>query len=242
MVLLECSEHTSSRSLRKRNPACFGQRIAISKVSRPSTTAVGHRSTVLLLVTDSVQLRTQSCSDPSLCISPTAPGRAIVAVRLGTALRQSDRAAPSSRGRSPVARFAFLIHSLGRGRYWRMAVVLDEISVALEARDAAINCLRSWRVDVGRDLFGVWTAEIRFGRIGRRGRAMRHRFDSEAEARSFLRARLRRRQGLVRRLGVRYRVVETSPTAVPLLALVGLLPASATADRSMDRRSPTASC
>jgi hypothetical protein len=70
---------------------------------------------------------------------------------------------------------------------------------------------------------------------------MRHRFDSEEEARSFLRARLRRRQSLVRRLGVRYRVVDTSRTAVPLLALVGLLPASATADRSMDSRSAAAS-
>jgi predicted DNA-binding WGR domain protein len=165
-----------------------------------------------------------------------------VAVRPGTArLQPSDRATPSSRGLSPVARLAFLIHSLGRGRYWRMAVVLDEISVALEARDAAINCLRSWRVDVGRDLFGVWTAEIHFGRIGRRGRALRHRFDSEEEARSFVRARLRRRQSLVRRLGVRYRVVGTSPAAVPLLALVGLIPASAAADRSMDCRSATAS-
>jgi hypothetical protein len=40
---------------------------------------------------------------------------------------------------------------------------------------------------------------------------------------------------------VSYRVVGSSPTAVPLLALVGLMPASAAADRSMDRRSATAS-
>jgi hypothetical protein len=34
--------------------------------------------------------------------------------------------------------------------------------------------------------------------------------------------------------------VGTSPAAVPLLALVGLMPASAAADRSMDRRSANA--
>jgi predicted DNA-binding WGR domain protein len=104
--------------------------------------------------------------------------------------------------------------------------VLNEISVELEARDASINCQRSWRVDARSDLFGLWAAEVRFGRIGTSGRVMRHHFDSEHEARSFVRARLRRRQSLVRRVGVRYQLVRASPAALTLVALVGLMPRS----------------
>jgi predicted DNA-binding WGR domain protein len=116
----------------------------------------------------------------------------------------------------------FLIHSpTGKRGGW---VVLNEISVELEARDASINCQRFWEIAAGPDLFGEWTAEVRFGRIGAAGRMMRHRFDSEEDARSFVRARLLRRRSLVDRLGVSYRVLTASPAVAALVALVGLAP------------------
>jgi predicted DNA-binding WGR domain protein len=114
-----------------------------------------------------------------------------------------------------------VLDSFSWGKACELQIVLNEISVELEARDASVNCQRSWRVAAGRDLFGAWTAEVHFGRLGTRGRAMRHRFESEEETRSFVRARLRRRQSLVRRLGVRYRLVHASPAALTLVALAG---------------------
>jgi hypothetical protein len=44
--------------------------------------------------------------------------------------------------------------------------VRDEISIELQAKDPEVNRLRSWHVEAGPDLFGVWIAKVRFGRIG----------------------------------------------------------------------------
>jgi hypothetical protein len=100
--------------------------------------------------------------------------------------------------------------------------VIDEISLELRAVEHAMNCSRSWRVEAGPDLFGIWVASVRFGRIGTAGRAVRYEFSSEAEARAFIRAGLRRRQSAKRRIGVAYRRITASITAEPLLALVGI--------------------
>jgi predicted DNA-binding WGR domain protein len=137
----------------------------------------------------------------------------------------------------PVARFSFLIHSPVDGSgVVGSAVVLNEISVELEARDASINCQRSWCVDAGPDLFGTWTAEVRFGRIGGSGRTMRHHFPSEELARSFVRARLCRRQSLVHRLRVRYCVIQASPAALALIEVAGLMPEKHEGAQTVDRR------
>jgi predicted DNA-binding WGR domain protein len=100
--------------------------------------------------------------------------------------------------------------------------VLYEISIALQACDPAANRHRSWRVEAGRDLFGQWWARVCFGRIGCRGRTMRHEFGSEAEARAFVRRGLRRRRGSIKRCGVAYRLIEASSAAAPLLAITGI--------------------
>jgi predicted DNA-binding WGR domain protein len=80
--------------------------------------------------------------------------------------------------------------------------LIDEISIELQAKDADANRLRSWRVEAGPDLFGVWLTKVRFGRIGAADRALGYHFASEAEARSFVRSRLRRRGTAKRRIGV----------------------------------------
>jgi predicted DNA-binding WGR domain protein len=64
----------------------------------------------------------------------------------------------------------------------RCLVMMNEIFIGLEAKDPEANRLRSWQVEAGPDLFGVWTVKVCFGRIGTVGRAVRHDFASEAEA------------------------------------------------------------
>ena len=81
---------------------------------------------------------------------------------------------------------------------------------------------RAWRIETGPDLFGVWVTTVRFGRIGAADRALSYQFASEAEVRSFVRTRLRRRGTAKRRIGVAYRVIAASPEAQPLLHLTGL--------------------
>jgi hypothetical protein len=65
-------------------------------------------------------------------------------------------------------------------------------------------------------------ARVTFGRIGCQGRTQRHDFDDEAATSAFIRARLRRRGTAEKRLSIRYRVVEASSNAQPLLRLVGV--------------------
>ena len=101
--------------------------------------------------------------------------------------------------------------------------MIDEISIELQAKDPEVNRLRSWHVEAEPDLFGVWIAKVRFGRIGTVGRVVRYDFASEAEARSFVRVRLRRRQTAKRRIGVPYRLIAASPVAEPPLQLIGLV-------------------
>ena len=99
---------------------------------------------------------------------------------------------------------------------------MTEILIELHAYDLALNRRRAWRVVAGADLFGLWIADVGFGRIDTAGRMMRHEFTSEAAAIRFVRRGLHRRATAVRRLGVPYRPVETSPTADRLLAMTGL--------------------
>lgn len=90
--------------------------------------------------------------------------------------------------------------------------------IELQARNPAANCLRQWRIELERDLFGNWVADIRFGRIGLPGRALHRIFPSQAEALAFLRQRLRRRATAPIRIGVAYRYVRASHEALALLA------------------------
>ena len=100
--------------------------------------------------------------------------------------------------------------------------MIDDISIELQAKDVDANRLRAWRVEAGPDLFGVWVATVRFGRIGTADRALAYQFSSEAEVRSFVRTRLRRRGTAKRRIGVAYRLIAASTDAEPLLRVAGL--------------------
>jgi len=100
--------------------------------------------------------------------------------------------------------------------------MIDDFSIELQAKDVDANCLRAWRIEAGPDLFGVWVATVRFGRIGGADRVIAYEFASEADVRSFARTRLRRRGTAKRRTGVAYRVITASPDAEPLLQVQGL--------------------
>jgi predicted DNA-binding WGR domain protein len=99
---------------------------------------------------------------------------------------------------------------------------LPGMSIELRACDRRRNRYRAWRVEAGRDLFGRWNALVTFGRIGCDGRTQRHDFDSERATIAFVRACLRRRGTAERRLSVRYRIIDASPSALPLLRVLGL--------------------
>ena len=100
--------------------------------------------------------------------------------------------------------------------------MLDVIRIEMRACDPSRNCFRAWRIEAGQDLFGLWTASVSFGRIGRSGRRLSHAFPTETATLAFVRAGLRRRQTSVKRFGVPYRLTEASPAAAPLLELTGV--------------------
>lgn len=96
------------------------------------------------------------------------------------------------------------------------------LCIELHAVAPELNRFRLWRVEADQDLFGHWNARVTFGRIGCLGRTQRHDFDDEAATCAFIRACLRRRGTAEKRLSIRYRVVEASSGAQPLLRFVGL--------------------
>src|SRR5271154_957358 len=91
--------------------------------------------------------------------------------------------------------------------------MMAEMLIELRACDPAANRFRAWRLEVGQDLFGAWTAEVQFGRIGRPGRALLRAFAAERELRAFVAARLRRRATAPARIGVAYRCIAADVAA-----------------------------
>jgi predicted DNA-binding WGR domain protein len=80
------------------------------------------------------------------------------------------------------------------------------------------NIRRSYRLSLGCDLFGDWTVELRYGRIGQRGQERRIVCHSLEEARRLARAYLRRRMSAPRRIGCPYRIASFDPGQTDLLS------------------------
>jgi hypothetical protein len=83
----------------------------------------------------------------------------------------------------------------------------------LEARDPPRGCFRSYRLEAGPDLFGTWLVDATFGRIGTRGRTIRHVAIDEASARRIVKKRLQRRASAPKRIGVPYQLRELADPA-----------------------------
>ena len=86
--------------------------------------------------------------------------------------------------------------------------MLDAFRATLEAKNTATNCFRSYRLESGTDLFGIWVVEVTFVRIGARGRTLSYSVSDEAEARRLVRTNFRKRSSAPKRIGVAYEVTE----------------------------------
>jgi predicted DNA-binding WGR domain protein len=80
--------------------------------------------------------------------------------------------------------------------------------ICLQAVDRGRNVFRAWRLEVGRDLFGLLTLRVTFGRTGTDGRTVTKIARDDAQARETLRLMLVRRRRAPQRAGVAYRLVE----------------------------------
>lgn len=80
------------------------------------------------------------------------------------------------------------------------------------------NVRRTYRLGLGRDLFGDWMVELRYGRMGQRGQERRIACDSLEEAHRVVRTHLRRRVSAPRRIGCPYRVVSVDLGQTNLLS------------------------
>jgi predicted DNA-binding WGR domain protein len=86
--------------------------------------------------------------------------------------------------------------------------MLDAFSARLEARDPTKGHFRSYRLEAGTDLLGNWLVDITYGRIGTRGRRVRHVASNAAEAKKLVKHALRRRSTAKKRIGTGYRFLE----------------------------------
>jgi predicted DNA-binding WGR domain protein len=100
--------------------------------------------------------------------------------------------------------------------------VLAETSIGLEARNPLANRMRRWNVEIGQDLLGMWLVDVEFGRIGSKGRRMRHAFFDEPAAQAYVGRALRRRATAPVRIGVAYRCVHSSLAAQGLVSRAGI--------------------
>ena len=79
---------------------------------------------------------------------------------------------------------------------------MTALRLRLEARAPALRCHRAYEITVGRDLFGIWVAEMTYGRIGAVGRTKTRSFTRIEDAAAAVTCSLRRRATLPHRLGV----------------------------------------
>jgi predicted DNA-binding WGR domain protein len=100
--------------------------------------------------------------------------------------------------------------------------VLAETRIGLEARNPLANRMRRWSVEIGQDLLGMWLVDVEFGRIGSKGRRLRHAFFDEPAAQAYVWQALRRRATAPARIGVAYCCVHSSPKAQGLVSRAGI--------------------
>jgi predicted DNA-binding WGR domain protein len=79
-------------------------------------------------------------------------------------------------------------------------------SILLDADYPEVNVRRSYHIEAGTDIFGNWIVEINYGRIGCKGRRKIFLIDCEEDAKKEVKKRLKKREGLIKRIGVRYSV------------------------------------
>lgn len=84
----------------------------------------------------------------------------------------------------------------------------EQFHIRLEARNPKKGHLRAYRIDADQDLFGQWSIEVSYGRIGRRGRSVTYSAADDAAAAAIIRRCLHRRATAPKRIGVPYQIRE----------------------------------
>ena len=101
------------------------------------------------------------------------------------------------------------------------------LCVAFEAHNDERNHHRRYELRLGRDLFGVWTVTLSYGRTGRVGQEVRHSAAGPDALRRVIRESLRRRRSAPRRIDCSYRL--TAVTAADGIEVGDWLPADSLA-------------
>lgn len=83
--------------------------------------------------------------------------------------------------------------------------MMNAFTALLEARDPKLGRFRAYLLEAGTDLLGTWLVDVTYGRIGTRGRRIRHVVEDEVQAKKLVRESLRRRASAKRRIGVAYK-------------------------------------
>ena len=87
---------------------------------------------------------------------------------------------------------------------------MEQFRAELQACDPARGIFRAYRITAGTDLLGDWLVDVSYGRVGARGRRIRHVAASQQEARKIVRHCLQRRSTAPKRIGVPYQFRELS--------------------------------
>lgn len=87
--------------------------------------------------------------------------------------------------------------------------MLNLCSIELQAHNPLRNCHRRYAMSIGRDLFGAWTLAVEYGRVGQAGQVQRYSATSASDLARAVRAKLKKRESSVRRIGTGYQVIET---------------------------------
>jgi predicted DNA-binding WGR domain protein len=101
---------------------------------------------------------------------------------------------------------------------------MESFSIRPEACDPARGRFRAYRINAGTDLLGDWLVDVTFGRIGSRGRTMRHVAGDEAAARKIVRRCLQRRATAPKRIGVGYQIRQIDDLGQWLALPAGRIP------------------
>ena len=84
----------------------------------------------------------------------------------------------------------------------------ETFRIRMEATNPERKHFRSYVIEANPDLFGRWVIEVRYGKIGTRGRTTTYSSEDVQDAKQIVRQCLKRRASAPKRLGVPYRVQE----------------------------------
>ena len=80
----------------------------------------------------------------------------------------------------------------------------ENFYLRMEAHNPERNHHRRYEFELCKDLFGIWTLIIRYGRVGRAGQSQTFSSEDKSELENLIQSRIKRRAGAEKRIGCRY--------------------------------------